>query len=51
MVSDVARNAKTLHSARTILNEHNYFCTRDLIANNLSKLNYIPVHIKDIDHV
>jgi hypothetical protein len=51
MANDVAKNAKTLHSARTILSEHNDICTHDLIANNLSKLNYVLVQIKGIDHV
>jgi hypothetical protein len=51
MANDVAKNATTLHSARTILSERNDICTHDLIANNLSKLNYVPVQIKGIDHV
>jgi hypothetical protein len=51
MANDVAKNATTLHSARMILSEHNDICTHDLIANNLSKLNYVPVQIKGIDHV
>jgi hypothetical protein len=51
MVNEVAKNDTTLQSARTILSEQNDMCTHDLIANKLSKMNYVPVNTKGIDLV
>jgi len=48
-VTHLAENAATLYSARTILSERSDVCTQNLIANGLSKLKYVPVHIQGID--
>ena len=51
VITHVVDNTTTLHSARTILSDCQDKSTQNLIANGLSKLNYVPVCIRGIDDV